>query len=63
MAVIEGSRQRPFYNAGAPVNGTSGTFAGIADKGAILLDTTNGKAYINTNTQASPTWTVAGTQS
>ena len=63
MPVIEGSRQRPYYNAGAPVDGTSGTFAGIADKGAILLDTTNGKAYINTNTQASPTWVVVGTQS
>jgi hypothetical protein len=50
------------YNAGAPTNGTSGTFAGIAMKGALLVDTTNAILYINTNTQASPTWTKVGTQ-
>lgn len=47
-------------NAGAPVNGT--TFAGKAGKGCLLIDTTNGILYINTNTQASPTWTKVGTQ-
>jgi len=41
---------------GAPTNGTSGTFAGFAGPGTLLLDFTNGVAYINTNTQASPTW-------
>lgn len=46
----------PFTNAGAPVNGT--TLAGIALKGALLLDTTNGVLYINSGTQASPTWTI-----
>lgn len=51
---------RPYINAGAPVNGT--TFAGIAPKGALLIDTTNAKLYINTNTKASPTWTVVGSQ-
>lgn len=50
-------------NAGAPTNGTSGTFAGMAGKGCLLIDTTNAKLYINTNTKASPTWTVVGTQS
>lgn len=30
--------------------------------GARLVDTTNGKLYINTGTPASPTWTVVGTQ-
>jgi hypothetical protein len=50
----------PLQNAGAPVNGT--TFAGIAAVGALLIDTTNAKLYINTGTQASPTWTVVGTQ-
>lgn len=49
-----------YYNAGAPTNGT--TFAGVAPKGSLLIDTTNGKLYINTNTQASPTWTVVGSQ-
>lgn len=31
--------------------------------GATLIDTTNGKAYINTGTPAAPTWTVVGAQS
>jgi len=48
-------------NAGAPTNGTSGTGAGRFGKGSLLEDTTNGNLYINTNTMASPTWTlVAG---
>jgi hypothetical protein len=34
-----------------------------APKGAILGDTTNGKAYINTGSDTTPTWTVVGTQS
>lgn len=52
-------------NAGAPVDGTSGTFANTTQgkKGSLLVDTTNGILYINTNTQASPTWTKVGTQS
>lgn len=50
------------YVAGAPVNGTSGTYAGVARKGSLLVDTTNAVLYINTNTQASPTWTVVGDQ-
>lgn len=45
-------------NAGAPTNGTSGTFAGQAGPGAILIDYTNAKLYQNTNTLASPTWTL-----
>lgn len=49
-----------YYNAGAPTNGT--TFAGVAPKAALLIDTTNAKLYINTGTQASPTWTVVGSQ-
>jgi hypothetical protein len=31
-------------------------------KGQMLIDTTNGKAYINTGTSAVPVWTVVGTQ-
>lgn len=49
--------------AGVPVDGTSGTEAGVAGKGSLVIDSTNGKLYINTNTKASPTWTVVGTQS
>lgn len=47
-------------NAGAPTDGT--TFAGKAAKGCLLVDTTNAILYINTGTQASPTWTKVGTQ-
>lgn len=34
-----------------------------APKGAQLIDTTNGKLYLNTGTAAAPTWTVVGSQS
>lgn len=50
-------------NAGAPTDGASGTGAGHAAKGSLCIDYTNGVLYINTGTKASPTWTVAGTQS
>jgi hypothetical protein len=33
-----------------------------AGKGALLVDTTNGKLYINTGAALAPTWTVVGTQ-
>lgn len=42
---------------GAPSNGTTGTMAGIAQKGDQLTDYTNGALYFNTGTSASPTWT------
>lgn len=48
--------------AGAPVNGTSGSFAGQVGPGSLLIDFTNKFLYINTNTKASPTWTKVGTQ-
>ena len=47
-------------NAGAPTSGTSGTLAGYAQPGDLLVDTTNHVLYMNTNTQASPTWTQIG---
>lgn len=46
----------PFTFAGTPVDGTSGTFAGFAKPGSLLIDTTNGAFFINVGTQASPTW-------
>jgi len=46
-------------NAGAPVNGTSGTYVGKAAKGSLLIDITNGPLYQNTGTLASPTWSLA----
>jgi hypothetical protein len=42
--------------------GVDATFRGIV-KGAIVQDTTNGVAYINTGTALAPTWTKVGTQS
>lgn len=42
--------------AGVPVDGGSGTGAGVAEKGSLYLDKTNGKAYINGGTLASPIW-------
>lgn len=71
MPIIEGARHRtgataglsgdtsgygPFVNAGIPVDGASGTQVGVAEKGAILIDTTNGKQYLNGGTKASPLW-------
>ena len=66
MTVIKGdrialSRARPWLNAGPPRSGTSaGTCAGAAKPGDLLLDSTNGVAYINEGSLASPYWTPAG---
>ncbi len=49
--------------AGTPTDGTSGDGAAFAGKGSRYTDRTAGKLYINTNTKASPTWTVVGSQS
>lgn len=46
----------PFTNAGAPTNGTSGTYAGYASPSAPLYDITNGVSYINAGTRLSPNW-------
>ena len=48
--------RRSWRNAGAPVDGASGTLYNVADAGDILIDTSNTKLYQNTNTKASPTW-------
>ncbi len=53
---VEFSLRRVWNYAGTPTSGTSGTFAGSAQPGDILSDTTNMKLYVNTNTAASPTW-------
>lgn len=49
----------PFINAGAPSNGISGTLAGKAGPGAMIMDVTNGAFYINTGTKAIPQWSNA----
>lgn len=61
MAVITGGKIIEgalgiYYNAGAPTDGASGTYAGIAPVGALLIDTSNGVHYRNMGTQASPIW-------
>jgi hypothetical protein len=64
MALVENSKPiegvvNILRVAGAP---SGSTFAGQAAKGCLLVDTTNAFLYINTGTQASPTWTKVGTQ-
>ena len=49
-------RTLPHTNAGAPTSGTSGTQAGQAGVGSLLVDTTNAVLYQNTGTIASPNW-------
>jgi hypothetical protein len=48
--------------SGAPTNGTSGTGVGLTGPGSLYIRTATGVVYVNTNTKASPTWTVVGTQ-
>ena len=71
--IIEGSLRRlsggaldadvvgygPYTNAGVPA---SGFLNAVANKGALVIDTTNGKLYINTGTLAATVWTVVGAQ-
>jgi len=47
-------------NEGAPTDGTSGTGAGVAGKGSLCADVTNGVIYINGGTKASPAWEPIG---
>jgi hypothetical protein len=54
--VIEEGLLPTFTNAGVPTDGSSGTLAGEAPFGALLMDTSNGVLYINTGTKASPSW-------
>jgi hypothetical protein len=52
--------KRIWQYAGAPSNGVNGTYASHEwlEKGDLLVDISNGTLYQNTNTQASPTWTL-----
>ena len=49
---------------GTIANGASGTFVNTskAKPGSLIINLTTLKLYINTNTKASPTWTIVGTQ-
>jgi hypothetical protein len=56
-----GSSGGVLVNAGAPTDGTSGTFAdGAIATGTLLVDTTNGNLYVNQSTAASPVWALVG---
>ena len=57
-----GATSGVYVNAGAPVDGVAGTgtFATFAQKGAVIVDKTNGNLYINQGTQASPVWALIG---
>jgi hypothetical protein len=50
-------------DAGAPTSGTSGTGANFAGPGSMYTNITTGDKYVNTNTKASPTWSVLATGS
>ena len=45
-----------------PTDGTSGTGAGVAGPGSLHMNTSDAKLRTNTNTKASPTWTIVGAQ-
>lgn len=45
--------------ATTPVNGGSGTGAGLAAKGSLYIAQDTGVLYQNTNTKTSPTWTAS----
>lgn len=53
--------RRTWKNAGSPTDGTSGTLATIAEPGDLLVDSTNGVLYLNSNTKESPTWSQLAT--
>jgi hypothetical protein len=66
MSVIFGGQKvsgsyGPFLCEGTPTDGSSGTQAGVAAVGALLLDVTNAVLYRNTGSQSSPTWSRIGT--
>lgn len=44
---------------GAPVDGVNGTGAGVTGPGSLYINISNGDHFRNTNTQASPTWTLS----
>lgn len=54
----DGGAYGPFTHAGTPTTQLNT----IAEKGALVIDTTNGKLLINTGTLATNTWTVVGAQ-
>lgn len=56
MSRIALSEARAHHNAGAPSSGTSGTLAGEALAGELLVDTSNGVVFINEGGSTTPYW-------
>ena len=54
---VAGSHPRPWKTTSPPASGTSGTLAGRAELGDLLIDTTYGIMFVNEGTVASPYWT------
>lgn len=50
-------------DTGAPTSGTSGTGAGFAGPGSVYTNISGGAKYVNTNTKASPTWSLLASAS
>lgn len=56
LDIVVGDTTLPlFFGTGSPTSGVSGTFAGVAIKGALLI-TDEAALYQNRGTLASPTW-------
>ncbi len=60
LVEVTGVRVQMRVIAGAPTDGTSGTAAGQAGPGSLLIDTTNNVLYSNAGTKASPSWVPNG---
>jgi len=63
--VLPGGANISTFTGTISTSGTGATYAGTerGNPSSLLINLTTQKLYINTNTLASPTWTVVGAQS
>lgn len=57
LNMTQGLVPRTFSNPSAPINGSQGTYAGMAYPGAVYIDSIASKMYYNTGTLLAPIWT------
>ena len=57
LNMTQGLVPRTFSNPSAPINGSQGTYAGMAYPGAVYVDSIASKMYYNTGTLLAPIWT------
>lgn len=57
---ITGSLPRTHTSTTPPASGTSGTLAGTARAGDLLIDTSSGVLYVNEGDETTPYWSPAG---